>query len=168
MEFEQLLADIIRASGRAKGSQYLEAKKEFADNCYPLIEGLARYFHERLTENEEVIAELIDVEDSQIQPDLAVKIAKALELGARLASIVELATPHLVNVEARTDATKLVNDFRQLTQEVLTEVSAVTVTDDEEEEEDEVEPDTDDDEIPDNVDDPANDNVADETEEDDE
>lgn len=136
MEIETLIADISRAEKRANDVKYLEAREEFAKNAYPLLAEIVSFFGEKISELEDVVAELIDVEDNQIQPDLAAKISAVLALGLQLAEVASQVIPHIPDPTAKAATATIVNNFRALSAEVLAEVQAATLELESEEEED--------------------------------
>lgn len=81
-----LLKDIQKAAKRAGGAKYLEASKEFSNEAYPLMIAIAEHFGERLQAVEAAVDELIDGQESMLQPDMAQQIMATLELGKVLAT----------------------------------------------------------------------------------
>lgn len=79
-ELKSVIADLRLAQKRAQKAKYLEAKAEVADNVYPCMIALAEALDERLAEQDEVIADILEDEGSVIQPELAAQLFATLEL----------------------------------------------------------------------------------------
>lgn len=88
-EFETLLGDVQRAAKRAGDAKYLEAKREFADNLYPLLQEIVEKIDERCANTEEMILELIEQTESIVQPELATQIFGVIDLGLQLCTVVD-------------------------------------------------------------------------------
>lgn len=84
-EHAYLLEDLDRARKRAVAASYLEAKKEMAEECYPLIQELVDHFGQRMARLEQAMDALIDETESFLQPDLGRQILANLEIGGVLA-----------------------------------------------------------------------------------
>lgn len=87
-EHAYLLDDLDRARKRAGGATYLEAKKEMAEECYPLLQEIVDHFGQRMQRTEQALDALIDETESFLQPDLARQILANLEMGGILADAV--------------------------------------------------------------------------------
>lgn len=87
-EHAVLLQDIVSAQHRAAKATYLEAKKEFSDECYPLLAAMVEHFAERFERMEVAIDALADEQGSLIQGDLARQLFATLDLAKTLAEAV--------------------------------------------------------------------------------
>lgn len=76
-----LMEDLAKAEQRAAKAKFIEAKNEFRDNTYPLMQTMAEHFGARISRLEQAMDALIDGTDSLIQPELADQILATLELG---------------------------------------------------------------------------------------
>jgi hypothetical protein len=87
-EHALILGDIHRALKRTGKAKYLEAAKEFSDECYPLMAAMTEHFAERMERFEEALDSIIEQTDSFLQPDLTQQIMSTLELGKILGDAV--------------------------------------------------------------------------------
>lgn len=84
-EHTYLLEDLAKAQKRAAKATFLEAKREFADECYPLLASFMEHFGARMERLEAAVDEMIEQTESFLQPDLAQQLLATLELGRQLA-----------------------------------------------------------------------------------
>jgi hypothetical protein len=80
-----LMEDLAKAEQRVSKAKFIEAKNEFRDNAYPLMQTMADHFGARIVRLEQAMDALIDGSDSLIQPELADQILATLELGKVIA-----------------------------------------------------------------------------------
>lgn len=85
MTHEDVIKDIEKAQRRAAKATFIEAKKEFAEEAYPMMATVVEFFGERFERMERALAEIIDQTESFVQPELAEQILQTVELARALA-----------------------------------------------------------------------------------
>lgn len=143
-----LKREIEKAQARAQRATYMEAKKEFSEEAYPMLLAFYEEYMERMDDLEGTVAELIGQTGSYLQPNLSDQIMATLEIGKKLASDVAayLETAQIDDLTKR----ELAEDVAAyLTAAQITEVAVTEITsapEEEGDEEEEVEEDEEDEE----------------------
>ena len=88
MTYQDIQKEIEKAQKRAAKATFIEAKKEFAEETYPILESVVEFFGERFERIERAVAELIDQTESFVQPELADQIHATFAIGRQLALLV--------------------------------------------------------------------------------
>lgn len=94
-EYQPILDDIVRLAHKTRGRRWdsvQEAKKEFSEECYPLLETITRALID-LDERVATCEEAAGLADSVIMPELGAQILGTFELGAQLAESVRQSAP---------------------------------------------------------------------------
>lgn len=81
-----LKREIEKLQNRASKATYMEAKKEFSEEAYPILLAFYEEYTERMEDLEGTVAELIGQTGSYLQPNLSEQIMATLEIGKKLAS----------------------------------------------------------------------------------
>jgi len=146
LTYQDLLLEVGKAQKRVAKEPFVEAKKELANETYPLLESMIEFFGSRLAAAEAAIAEVIDQTESFIQPELADQIHGALAIGRLLVEQVRKLRPGTLDPMTLKRLQQVCVDFIKNADETDVTVAHLTVSPPEEETGDEGEEDDEDEE----------------------
>lgn len=131
--FAEIRADLKQHLTRAKKAKFLEARPEFAENVYPLLNDLVEALDDRLLLIEGSLAEVIAQTESLVQPELADQIDETLGLADKLLAAVSAHFTEAHEGKMSEELATLCAQLKQSIEMTGEAVSAVAAPDDGEE-----------------------------------